>query len=255
MDFKNTFRLLGQKFNDYASELGAYGIDGNLLIDISKECELTNKIWNYPTRPILITLPYTCIPNHTVPKLLKDCKSSLEIRLTLKGDVQIKSDRSLIDDPIHQILGFDIVVSTNTYISSWHLDRHVMGDGEAEGTYTHPIYHFTHGGFEMEGRYESSGDEDYFGNTIIMRNPRLMHPPMDLILGLDFVFNQFIPNDTLSILKDPVYIDIINQAKAFLWQPFALALAKNYCKNISVDGTNLSFNESFVKSTISCKPN
>lgn len=255
MDFKNTFRLLGQKLNDYASELGAYGIDGNLFLEISKQCELIDNIWHYPTRPILIIMPHTCIPNHTVPKLLRDCESSLEIRLSLTGDIKIKSDRSMVDDPMHQIDGFDIVVSTDKYISSWHLDRHIMAEGEAEGTYVHPIYHFTHGGFEMEGPYESSNSEDYYGNAIIMRNPRLMHPPMDLILGLDFVFNQFMPRNTLSILKDPVYMDLIEQVKGFLWQPFALALAKNYCKNISVNGTNLSFNDRFVKSTVNSLPN
>jgi hypothetical protein len=250
MNYKELLTQFGNKLNDYAKELGSYGIDSNIITDVSKNCEFKNNIWSYPSRPIKFILSHEDIPNHTVPKLLKEYKATLEIDLIITGDIKINLPQNSINDPINSIKGFDIVVTTNGYVSSWHLDRHEVQPNNGRCDYIHPIYHFTHGGHKMEG-YTATID-DYFGNAIIMRNPRLMHPPMDLILGIDFIFNQFIPNKKLSILSDKAYIDIVNQVKVFLWRPFALAIAKNYCSTIAIDGNIMTFNNEFVKSTISC---
>lgn len=252
MNYKELLNKFGNKLNDFSKELGVYGIDSSVIIDISKHCELNGNVWSYPSKPIKFVLTHHNIPNHTVPKLLKECEASLEIELIITGDVKINQPQDSINDPINDIKSFDIVVTTNKYISSWHLDRHEVKAEDGPCDYIHPIYHFTHGGHKMEGF--SINDDDYFGNTIIMRNPRLMHPPMDLILGIDFIFNQFLPSNDLSILNDRAYNDIVTEVKSFLWKPFALALAKNYCSSISVDGSLLNFNKDFVTSTIKCTP-
>jgi len=122
--------------------------------------------------------------------------------------------------------------------------------GENAPTNLHPVYHLTFGGHHMENQQTDENDE--FGRALIIRTPRIMHSPMELILGLDFIFNHFIPSTELDLLSDRSYISVVKTLKANLWMPFALALAKNYCDNIDIDGDPFEFDKKFVSSVLHC---
>ena len=111
----------------------------------------------------------------------------------------------------------------------------------------HPIYHLTFGGTHMENLQNSGSD---FGRALILRTPRITHPPMEVILGIDFIFNHFIPKSELDLLSDRRYIEVINELKSYIWLPYSLAIAKNYCERISIDSQPYSFDEAFVKSVL-----
>lgn len=154
-----------------------------------------------------------------------------------------------IQDPMLSLDNFNIVLtSKDTHFSSWHLDRHIMEKEEGEGENLHPLYHMTYGGHYMESKQEQ--DIDVYGKSLIIRAPRLMHPPLELILGLDFIFRHYIPRKKLPLLDYKPYIDIVENIKKEIWFPYALALAKNYCRNIQIDTIPYSFDEYFVKRVI-----
>ncbi len=198
-------------------------------------------IFSYSSEPIKIKLSRSWIPGHTFPRDLNE----LEVILHVKDEIKIKKSLTQIEDPMVQLKEFNIIINSGNYTTSWHLDRHLDGDG-SKGKYTHPIYHWTFGGYHLEKLYETKN----FGDSILMRTPRLMHPPLDFILGLDFIFKHFIPNDKLEILDDPVYLDIIKQLQTHLWKPYSLAFAKNYCERLYADREKLGFDDTFVNSVI-----
>lgn len=201
-----------------------------------------NEQFSYSPSPIKITLPKEWIPNHTLP----DNLANLEVTLDIKDEVKIKRQNASVEDPLKQLVQFNIIINSGDFTSSWHLDRHVKQAGDGQFKHIHPIYHWTFGGYHIETEYRKK----HFGAALFMRSPRLMYPPMDLILGLDFIFNHFIPSGELALLDDVVYKKIISDLKNYLWKPFALAFAKNYCNAMEVDNERLHFDDLFVQSVI-----
>ena len=108
--------------------------------------------------------------------------------------------------------------------SCWHLDMHIEQDGDGVPKYSHPMYHFAFGGNRMEGR-----GEGFFGNGVILPSPRLMYPPMDAVLAIDFILQNYYQRETLQgILSDPIYKEIVSNSQHLLWKPFFTSLYANW---------------------------
>lgn len=88
---------------------------------------------------------------------------------------------------------------------AWHLDREKNTDGD----FVHPRYHFQVGGRSMDG--VEYGDISFFSS------PRIPHPPMDAVLLLHFMIQNFINSGKYDkkkdLLKDQEYQDLIEQAQ------------------------------------------
>lgn len=95
---------------------------------------------------------------------------------------------------------------------AWHLDR----ETGTHGKYIHPLYHFHGGGKKVEGKDA--------GELLILRSPRLPHPPMDLFLAIHFVLENFLNTKTyaeqVKIFEDPQYKEIIMRAQNRLLDPY-----------------------------------
>jgi hypothetical protein len=117
---------------------------------------------------------------------------------------------------------------------SWHLDRHLSednnepedeeeesGKAQAKGTSedeqepgdAHPRYHFQFGGRHMS-------DEKY-GNALLLGSPRLAHPPLDAVLGVDFVLANFRGAEWRKLLSEnPNYQRILGNSQRRFWRPY-----------------------------------
>lgn len=105
--------------------------------------------------------------------------------------------------------------------SSWHLDRHIFDDPEEENKYSHPHYHFTFGGNKMK---DLVGTYNY-GQSLILPTPRIAYPPMDVILGIDFIIqNYYNKNKVRHIISDSKYIEIVTKAQERLWKPYYMSI-------------------------------
>lgn len=107
----------------------------------------------------------------------------------------------------------DIEVKCNEGKSfAWHLDR----ETDVDGKYIHPLYHFHGGGKKIEGKDA--------GDLLILRSPRLAHPPMDLFLAIHFVLENFLNRKTyakqMKIFEDIQYKEIIMKAQNRVLDPY-----------------------------------
>jgi hypothetical protein len=136
---------------------------------------------------------------------------TLEFNLVLQGEYQ-KEAR-----PVRTFL-------------SWHLDRHIEGDdgeeAEDEGirsgpSFVHPLYHFQLGGQRLWG---SIGQGLEYGNALFLEAPRIAHPPMDAVLGIDFVLTNFFPQARLGVRSDRTYQNVVAAAQRRCWRPYVHAL-------------------------------
>lgn len=160
---------------------------------------------------------------HTLPRNITfvEVKFSLFIRCLPKVDNYM--------DPCTE-LSFNIEIAgksdTDEPVSAncfWHLDRHLHSEGDNSSNFSHPLYHFQHGGrLAKDPEYDT-------GKALIVEAPRLPHPPLDAILAVDFVLAHFIgtKNEQYRQLKEiPEYVRLVKEAQKRLWIPYAKGLAR-----------------------------
>lgn len=231
----------------HKKQLQSFQVDLDKLNEARKSLVSNKDTFTYSFSNIRLVVPKKSRPSHSIPRDVGD----IEVILSIEDDIVLNRLKpNHIGDPLKKLEKFNIILNSDKYTSSWHLDRHDRKENEAASNSVHPVYHLTFGGHYMENLQNDDGDA--FGRALIVRTPRIMHPPMELMLGLDFIFSHFILKDELDLLVDPAYISIINELKKNIWMPFALAMAKNYCDNIEINGERCRFDDSFVASVLSC---
>lgn len=250
MNFKTLFNHYIAILSTFKKELAEFQFDISQIVAIGKTIEEDKNSFSYEFTTFEIVIPKKLKPSHTMPRGV----GNITITLSVDDTISVKRFNNLnVEDPFLKLDNFNIILNSgDTHYSSWHLDRHIMDRKEGDGDNLHPIYHMTYGGHYMESKQEE--ETDTYGKSLIIRAPRLMHPPLELILGLDFIFRHFIPKTKLSLLDHQPYINIVELVKKDIWFPFALALAKNYCDNIDVDNRRYTFDNYFVKRVIGHNP-
>lgn len=156
------------------------------------------------------------VPNNTRPNV-----TSLEILL----NVQITEtllDENKIDNPV-SVYNFSIEITgkngEQTVRSSWHLDF----DNALDSEYLHPSFHLTYGGKTMKSTE--------LGNVLLLPTPRISYPPMDAVLGIDFVLSNFVKKDTYNKIKaNSQYKAAVKRSQQRLWRPYMLSMANHWCK-------------------------
>ncbi len=190
-------------------------------------CKVEKDKFSYAIDDFVILLPEFL--SHTIPSSTHI--QEIEIAVSVKN-IEIQKVEKNIKNPILRLDSFDIVLNGQTQsgkklIASWHLDKRIQS---ANYTFQEPEFHFSFGGKKMEEAHESR--EYDFDALLLMSPPRLMHPPMGIILGIDFVLRNYVGTKYCKALfANPNYLKIIKNMKALLWKPYALALAKNLLDN------------------------
>lgn len=121
-------------------------------------------------------------------------------------------------------LEFNLVVKGLTkngepLVASWHLDRH-PDDSPTESV--HPVYHFQYGGRKL------IIPNDNYGNHLVLDMPRIMHPPLDLILGIDFVLSNFLGKTRNAMCSERPYVNSIAELQNLIWRPYVYSIARHW---------------------------
>lgn len=180
-----------------------------------------------------------------IPSIISDKIIDIFLRLKVKIteeallDTDIKDgilQNNSISRPIKygvQLMAYakmkDEVESPKQYKIAWHLDKHIRSEDGEDGAGTgfiHPEYHFNMGGFAITKEANMN-----FGSILLMDTPRLMHPPLDSILAVDFVLNNFYGCKAQNLLKSRSYQEIVKRSKLRLWRPYFIALASQWGTN------------------------
>jgi len=216
--------------------LVTYGfiIDSSPLEEAAQKClnNPNDDIWYYS----MSLLEFREI-DETIASTIPQNAEEFKIRLSVESCGNYYSHGS-VQDPLQSIVGkgepsFDIEIKAillseekgadRDLLASWHLDRHISEDGDNEGKYIHPWYHFTFGGKAME-----ESDKD-FGESLILPMPRVPHPPMDIALGVDFILHHFFrKEERKSITEESEYQKIVQKSQYRLWKPYFLTMARHW---------------------------
>lgn len=149
-----------------------------------------------------------------------------DVQLLLSASVASSQSLTDLADPFTS-LAIDVVIqgrreSGNSSRAAWHLDRHVLvasEEGSATSPELHPLYHFQYGGRRL---HEHVRD---FGDTLLLRSPRLLHPPMEAILTVDFVVANFFAEEWGRLRDDGTYRNLVDSAYQRYWNPYFRSIA------------------------------
>lgn len=141
--------------------------------------------------------------------------ATITFSITVKGKCEPSDD----EDPLIS-LGMQIIMNGEyegetdviPAFGTWHLDRH---DSENESAFLHPLYHLCFGGRHLESRLDKKNTP-----VILADTPRMVHLPMDAILGIDFVLTSFWQTSLLSFRNEGAYVNLLAESQRNLWKPY-----------------------------------
>lgn len=224
------FRSLSQFLSDWGKKVKNPGILNNVNIISDASNHLNYGILeSEPLTFINIDLDRHCIPQG-IEKLKKD-EAIIEIKLTSLHKEANHDNENI--DPIHA-LGVNMAIDVTYSIKgdmkeatcSWHLDKGETG----ASAFSHPIYHMNFGGNHMNKQ------GDVFGKLLLMSAPRIIHPPLDIILSCDFIIRNFYKIEThTAITENPGYKELLERAKNRYWMPYFKAFASKWYAEVNVE--------------------
>jgi len=176
------------------------------------------------------------IENHTIPNGLEKIptdKVDTSIRLFSECVELISDEKIDIIDTLCVNFIIEVMYTDEEQIKHviccWHLDKH----GYPPSKVSHPKYHLTFGGKHMKEHSDS------LGKLLLMPTPRIMYPPLDIVLSCDFIIkNYYEKRKSNNITKEPLYKEIVERAKEKYWKVFGEAFVSKWHDQHEVD--NLS---------------
>ncbi|WP_225775348.1 hypothetical protein [Pseudomonas sp. Marseille-Q5115] len=202
-------RLLGGVLNRNVSDVC---FDTGPITQAANMCGISKpygpESWGYQVDDLRFRVK---TPQKVIPSTVGDY---LHVMMNFK--IQGKCSSDLTD--LIKLLEFSIVVTNEdkSYLSSWHFDKHLVSDdgGDGDPEDAHPLYHFQYGGKNLG---PLGGNH---GGILIMPSPRIGHPPMDVVLAIDFVLSNFAGIHWKGLREQPDYRTRLVEAQGKYLRPY-----------------------------------
>lgn len=209
-DIKELVRLL--KYYQFDQIIELYQLDN--LIGQAK-----NLIYNYDIDNLVFRIsPSGMKPYPNVSKLSVIIKINYSLQSEMTADIDIFENYSL-ELFIKGYKDINAPEQDDSNFFCWHLDKEV----NIEGRFIHPLYHFHAGGKRLQNLEK--------GELMLISSPRIPHPPMDIILAIHFVIQNFINSREIAqknqLLADDNYINIIKRAQKRVLDPYFQTIGGN----------------------------
>ena len=208
-----------------ASLLESKGIDTSSIYRMQSNLRSNHPNVNYKLKPMKFyfekNLRYPKVKSH---KKVQNLELIFDINLFM--NFQSFNDSK---DPFSNF-AFNIKIFGNEehdletkLVYTLHFDKH---DGSSSPM-PHPSYHFQLGGRELKDNITD------YGQALFLDSPRIMHHPMEFILGIDFVLSNFFPEIWNDIKKQPDYFDTVKKYQQQFIQPYFQAIANSFNSDLT----------------------
>jgi hypothetical protein len=185
-------------------------LKSNTFVLPYKDGSVDPNTWGYEIEDFTL---HPSIPKHIKPTVTA-LSLSLSIRMIAKCD-----DWEKLNDPLQE-LSFQVTLKglgDKPYYTGFHIDRHdgqINPDGEV-----HPVYHLQH-------LVNPNSDKAFeYGTVLSIDTPRIMHYPMEFILGIGYLTANYYPTAYEILLDDGFYYKIFKDYQERIWKPYYHTLA------------------------------
>lgn len=186
----------------------------NREIPVLKDGSTDENIWGYDIEDFKIPIETT---KHIKPNHIRNAQAILN----LKFRANIKKWGTL-DDPFVE-LGFNVTLrgvgEDSVYHFGFHIDRH---NETSESTEPHPIYHIQYNLNPTKSKEIDTGD------IMLLDTPRIMHKPLDFILGIGFLTSNFYPTAFDILKEDSSFVKLSKEYQSKIWKPYFHAIANHW---------------------------
>lgn len=132
-------------------------------------------------------------------------------------------------DPFKKLI-LDIIIKgrisqNKEVICCWHLNRHIFEEGDNEPEEVHPCYHLQFGGNRLLEWIDVPNSDQ---NILLIEPPRIPHPPLDIVLGVDFVLSNFYGRKWKNLREEIIYIKLVEEAQNLFWKSYSTSIASKW---------------------------
>ena len=167
-----------------------------------------------------LTFTFSCAAQKPYPDVVKKIAVVIDLNYSY-GELNTLQDVFNTYQLEICIKGYERDKETESKYFCWHLDREINLDGK----FIHPRYHFHAGGYLMKDILDAGGSD------FVISSPRLAHPPMDVILLIHFIIQNFINKrdeaDMYKITSDEEYVGILARAQNRVLDPYFATFSKD----------------------------
>ena len=171
-------------------------------------------VWEYQITDLEIDLSDVDNFRHMKPNKIEALTVSLTVicKAHCEGWQKQESDvNPFIEASVKaQVFGYK---DDKCFQTGFHFD--LCKPSELSSDFSHPSYH-------LQYSPEANSDEDEFnhGNILLMETPRIIHPPLDFILGFDYILSNFAPHRHQALLEDNTYNSLVHKYQDKIWKPY-----------------------------------
>ncbi|NLU96288.1 hypothetical protein [Chitinophaga sp. Ak27] len=181
-----------------------------------KDGTTNGNFWGYEISDLIIPVDTV---KHVRPKGVDGGKVELSLNMKLIADYTVWDN---LNDPMLE-LNFNVSVrglsSSGSHYFCLHIDRH---DLSLHADEPHPVYH-------LQYTTNPKRDEGFdYGHTLFLDTPRIIHHPVDFILGIGFLTTNFFPLAFDQIMDDGYFLSLYKRYQEKIMQPYFQTLASHW---------------------------
>lgn len=206
-------RKVGRDMTTSVLETAISQLQNKNFIPKLKDGSTNEGIWGYDVEDFRMPLDTL---SHVNPQDITKGEVILNMQLRAKID-----DWNTFNDPFIELV-YNVMIKgigEKTYHFGFHIDKHIGSTGTKE---PHPIYHLQYDFNPTKSKSSNLGD------LFCIDTPRIMHKPVDFILGISFLTSNFYPI-AFEILKDDrEFVSLQKSYQTAIWKPYFHTLANNW---------------------------
>ncbi|WP_286736647.1 MULTISPECIES: hypothetical protein [Sphingobacterium] len=183
------------------------------FIPTLKNGDRDQNIWGYDIDGFRMPLDTL---NHVKPQDIT--KGEVILNMKLRAKIQ---DWNTFHDPFTE-LAYNVMikgVGQKTYHFGFHIDKHT---GNVNTKEPHPVYHLQYNFNPTKSSAPNLGDLFYIDT------PRIMHKPVDFILGIGFLTSNFYPIAFESLKDEREFVKLQQSYQEAIWKPYFHTLANQW---------------------------
>jgi hypothetical protein len=169
-------------------------------------------IWSYSIDDLILIIDNSNF-RHIRPKDIPTGKNiRVSLSTTIEGNCEIWEESYENCSFNNLSLKLKIAHESELYQTAFHLD--ICKPDESKSGESHPTFH-------LQFKPNVDNDDSFeYGQVLELDTPRFAHPPMEIILGLDFAFSNFAPDLWVQLHEDGTYLNLLRKYQASIWQPY-----------------------------------
>jgi|SRR5690554_426322 len=189
---------------------------------VSFKNHLSDDLWGYTISGIKFKVDQSSL-KHISPSGFTNVEVIIELDLESKV-----SDWDELNDPFCSLNFRSLIKGTNPktgkiHYLSFHIDRH---NGE-ETSEIHPLYHLQ---YLQNNKVKPKQQFDY-GESMQLDVPRMMHLPMDIILGVSTMLSNFSPSTYSKLVNNRQFVNLCKEYQQKIWRPYFNSIENYWLKN------------------------